>query len=149
LQDSDSNRQVASKLSVAGIAWDAGRFFVARRAGGGAMGGRWEFPGGKAEEGETCEEALRREYREEFGVSVTVGAFLGSAAFEHHGTERLVRAYRVFFSNAADLESAFKLSEHTEWRWAALGEIEGLADAGAFVDSDRKLLPSLKKASFS
>jgi 8-oxo-dGTP diphosphatase len=133
--------------SVAGIAWDAGRFFIARRVSGGAMGDRWEFPGGKVEEGESCEKALEREYREEFGVDVRIGVFLGSAHFEHRGIPRTVKAYRIFF--APDGKSAFKLSEHTQWRWAALSEIEELDNAGAFVDSDRKLLPALKKANFS
>jgi 8-oxo-dGTP diphosphatase len=138
-----------SNVSVAGIAWDAGRFFIALRVSGGARGDRWEFPGGKVEEGESDEEALKREYREEFGVDIRMGAFLGSAHFEHRGIPRLVKAYRIFFSDAADLRSVFKLSEHTQWRWATLPEIEGLDDAGAFVDSDRKLLPALKKAIFS
>ncbi|MFP3043017.1 NUDIX domain-containing protein [Treponema primitia] len=126
--------------SVAGIAWDNGRFFIAQRISGGEMGDRWEFPGGKVEEGESDEMALKREYDEEFGVGITIGAFLGSAVFEHRGIERRVNAYRIFFSN-----TNFKLSEHTQWRWAALEEIERLP----FVDSDLKLVPALKKASFS
>jgi 8-oxo-dGTP diphosphatase len=128
-----------SSLSVAGIAWEAGRFFIARRVSGGAMGDKWEFPGGKVEEGESCEGALKREYREEFGVDITPGDFLGSAAFEHRGIPRLVKAYRIFFTN-----TAFTLTEHTQWRWASLTEIEGLD----FVDSDRKLLPALQRAIF-
>ncbi|GHT82877.1 NUDIX hydrolase [Spirochaetia bacterium] len=131
-----------SNLSVAGIAWDAGRFFIARRAPGGSMGGKWEFPGGKVEEGESCEEALKREYYEEFGAEVSIGAFLGSARFERRGVPRRVNAYRIFF--APDGNSAFTLSEHTQWRWAPLEEIETLD----FVDSDRRLLPALKKTVF-
>jgi 8-oxo-dGTP diphosphatase len=139
------NESVAeANLSVAGIAWDAGRYFIARRVSGGAMGDRWEFPGGKVEEGESDEDALKREYREEFGVDVTMGAFLGSAAFEHRGIPRMVKAYRIFFNDTLDLRTAFTLSEHTEWRWAALDEIDGLD----FVDSDRKLLPALKRHVF-
>jgi 8-oxo-dGTP diphosphatase len=121
--------------SVAGIAWDCGRFFVAQRIGGGDMGGKWEFPGGKVDSGESDQEALAREYLEEFGVEIAVGDFLGGALFERRGALHQVRAYRVFFSvvNLA-------LSEHTQWRWASLDEIEQLD----FVDSDRKLLPALK-----
>jgi 8-oxo-dGTP diphosphatase len=104
------------------------------------MGDKWEFPGGKVEEGESCEEALKREYREEFGVDIRLGAFLGSARFEHRGIPRLVKAYRIFFT-----DTDFKLSEHTQWRWATLPEIQELD----FVDSDRKLLPALQKACFS
>ncbi|GHV76687.1 7,8-dihydro-8-oxoguanine-triphosphatase [Spirochaetia bacterium] len=127
------------KLSVAGIAWDAGRFFIARRVSGGAVGDKWEFPGGKVEEGESCEAALKREYREEFAVDISLGAFLGSASFEHRGIPRMVKAYRIFFDH-----TNFTLTEHTQWRWASLDEITGLD----FVDSDRRLLPALQRAIF-
>jgi 8-oxo-dGTP diphosphatase len=99
------------------------------------MGDRWEFPGGKVDGGESDQEALQREYLEEFGVEVSVGEFLGSALFERRGVERQVRAYRVFFAALN-----FTLTEHTQWRWASLEEIEQLD----FVDSDRKLLPALQ-----
>jgi 8-oxo-dGTP diphosphatase len=121
--------------SVAGIAWDCGKFFIAQRIGGGDMGDKWEFPGGKVEDGESDQEALKREYLEEFGVEVSVGDFLGSAVFERRGAPRRLRAYRVSF-----VASNFTLTEHTQWRWASLEEIEQLD----FVDSDRKLLPALK-----
>ncbi|MDR3124020.1 MAG: NUDIX domain-containing protein [Treponema sp.] len=121
--------------SVAGIAWGGGKFFIAQRLAGGDMGEKWEFPGGKVDGAESDQEALKREYREEFGVDVSVGEFLGSAVFEHRGVARRVRAYRVFFA-AHD----FVLTEHTRWSWASLEEIEQLD----FVDSDRKLLPALK-----
>lgn len=126
--------------SVAGIAWEGGRFFIARRVDGGDMGGKWEFPGGKVDQGESDETALKREYKEEFGVDITIGAFLGSAAFEHRRIERQVNAYRIFFTN-----TNFTLSEHTQWRWATFEEIQGLD----FVDSDLKLIPALKKVRFS
>jgi 8-oxo-dGTP diphosphatase len=121
--------------SVAGIAVDGDRIFIARRKAGGDLGGKWEFPGGKAEEGETDEEALVREYKEEFGVKVSVGAPVGTAAFEHHQKQFSLHAYRINF-----LEKDFILAEHTEWRWALLAEIEALD----FADSDRLLFPRIK-----
>jgi 8-oxo-dGTP diphosphatase len=123
--------------SVAGIAWDSGKCFIAQRLPGGDMGGRWEFPGGKVEGAESDQEALKREYREEFAVDIAVGDFLGSAVFERRGIERRVNAYRVFFPAAP----VFTLAEHIQWRWASFDEIEQLD----FVDSDRKLLPALKE----
>jgi 8-oxo-dGTP diphosphatase len=122
---------------VAGIAWERGKFFIARRLKGGAMGDKWEFPGGKVDNGESDQEALKREYLEEFGVDIVVGDFLGSADFEHRGVKRRLRAYRVSFA-----VPQCTLMEHTQWRWAALEEIEQLD----FVDSDLKLLPALKSS---
>ncbi len=48
-----------------------GRVLIARRPEGKAMAGLWEFPGGKVEPGETPEEALIRELREELAIKVT------------------------------------------------------------------------------
>jgi 8-oxo-dGTP diphosphatase len=121
--------------SVAGIAIEGDRIFIARRIPGGDLGEKWEFPGGKVEEGETDQAALIREFREELAAAITVGPFLGSASFEHRGTHRTLRAYQIDFTG-----TDFILAEHTEWRWASLDEIETLD----FADSDLKLLPALK-----
>jgi 8-oxo-dGTP diphosphatase len=125
----------AVRYSVAGIAAEEGKLFIARRIPGGAMGGKWEFPGGKVEGTESDEAALCREYREEFRIPVRVGSYLGSASFEHHGVKRILRAYRIYFEGRD-----FTLSEHTEWRWSGFDEIEKLD----FADSDRALIPALK-----
>jgi 8-oxo-dGTP diphosphatase len=120
--------------SVAGVAVEGGRFFIARRGAGGDLGGKWEFPGGKVEEGESDEEALFREYREEFDCAIRVGLRLGSVSFEHRGLIRTLNAYTV------TLPPDFTLREHVEWRWALPDEIERLD----FAESDRRLLPCLK-----
>ncbi len=57
-------------LVVGGIAVRGGRLLLARRPVQGAHPGLWELPGGKVEEGETPEEALVREWREELGVRI-------------------------------------------------------------------------------
>jgi 8-oxo-dGTP diphosphatase len=121
--------------SVAGIAFEEGKVFIARRKMGGDLGGKWEFPGGKAEAGETDADALRREFFEEFGAAVTPGPLLASGEFSHDGRKFALNAYRIFF-DSRDL----CLTEHDEWRWAALEEIEALDFAG----SDRLLLPALQ-----
>jgi 8-oxo-dGTP diphosphatase len=121
--------------SVAGIAVEGACVFIARRLPKGDLGGKWEFPGGKVEAGESDAQALVREYLEEFGIVIRTGPHLGAASFEHNGKAYSLNAYRVFFDSPR-----FVLNEHSEWRWAALDEIETLN----FVDSDRKLLPFLK-----
>jgi 8-oxo-dGTP diphosphatase len=122
-------------VSVAGIAVQGNRLFIARRLPGGDLGGKWEFPGGKVEKGESCEEALVREFQEEFGVMVTAGPRLASSSFEHRGVIRELRAYLIIFKNLN-----FVLREHGAWKWADFAEIEKLDFAG----SDRKLFPALK-----
>lgn len=62
---------------VAGVIRDArGRILLARRTEGRELAGLWEFPGGKLEPGETPEQALARELREELGIEASVGRFL-------------------------------------------------------------------------
>ena len=53
-----------------GVIWKAGRVLIQKRPAAGLLGGLWEFPGGKVEDGETLEAALRRELREELTVDV-------------------------------------------------------------------------------
>ncbi|MDR0494549.1 MAG: NUDIX domain-containing protein [Treponema sp.] len=121
--------------SVAGIVIEQGKLFIARRTEGGDLGEKWEFPGGKVEEGESDADALRREYFEEFGVSVEIGPLLAGAEFVHKKMSFRLNAYRVVFASRN-----FNMAEHTEWRWAALSEITKLDFAG----SDRQLLPALQ-----
>ncbi len=72
-----------------------GRFLVAHRKPGGPRGSRWEFPGGKVEPGETDEEALERELREELGVSCTVGRPEPSVIHDYPDVAVELRPYRV------------------------------------------------------
>jgi 8-oxo-dGTP diphosphatase len=59
----------APRLVVAGVFATGGKLLLARRPLAGNLPGLWEFPGGKVEEGETPEDALAREWREEMGVT--------------------------------------------------------------------------------
>ncbi|MGO8694536.1 MAG: (deoxy)nucleoside triphosphate pyrophosphohydrolase [Rectinemataceae bacterium] len=118
--------------SVAGVLLRNGKVFVARRAPGGSMGRRWEFPGGKVEAGESDEEALEREFLEEFNAKVSARRLLGETSFLHHGVKRTLAAWLV------ELDPLSKLlpREHVELRWMSKAELRGLD----FADSDRKLI---------
>lgn len=132
---------MASNRSIACIACNGKKVLVAHRLPEGDMGGRWEFPGGKAEAGESDEEAAKREMQEEFGVGVTVGKRIAESRFTHRGEERVLIAYSVKFPPDMDTEH-LSLTEHSECKWADLNEIEKLN----FVDSDMKIYPAVKRA---
>ena len=61
------------KLVAAGLIVRDGRLLITQRTQPPALAGKWEFPGGKVEDGESPETALARELREEIGVGVRVG----------------------------------------------------------------------------
>ena len=70
---------------VAALIERSGRVLLDRRRPGSHLEHRWEFPGGKCEPGETDEQALRRELREELGVDATVDG--PAVASVHHAYE--------------------------------------------------------------
>lgn len=61
------------KRVVAGLIWREGRILICQRTRHQPMPLKWEFPGGKIEEGEQPRDALRRELDEELGIAATVG----------------------------------------------------------------------------
>lgn len=89
---------------------------------------RWEFPGGKSEPGESPEDTLRREYREEFGLNVEVGEQVYEGCFSNRSTH-----YRLLAFDIRILTEEVTLTEHSEVRWV---DAEELADLPlAYSDS--------------
>lgn len=129
-----------SEISIACIALCGKKVLVAHRNPVGQMGNRWEFPGGKVEDGESETEGIVREFQEEFGVEVKVGEFIASAEFVHNGKTRKLHAYRIFVPHDG-MKEKYVLTEHTEYKWVDFSEIEDLE----FVDSDLLIYPEVRK----
>ncbi|PKM98244.1 MAG: 8-oxo-dGTP diphosphatase MutT [Elusimicrobia bacterium HGW-Elusimicrobia-3] len=105
-------RQVTAAVMEKG-----GRILLARRKNG-ALAGKWEFPGGKLEPGETPEACLRRELMEEFGVEAEIGAFVCSSKFEYKHLPIELLVYR-----ARHLAGEFKLTDHSAIEWVKPGDL--------------------------
>ncbi len=120
--------------SVAGIACRNGLIFVARRkADTTEMSLRWEFPGGKVEFKESDQQALTREFLEEFNACIHVKSLLGESIFVHRGKTRTLAAWEIDL----EPESVAVLQEHCEAAWLPLDVIAELD----LADSDKSLLP--------
>ena len=126
--------------SIACIDYRNGKIFIAKRQMVGDMGGRWEFPGGKIEEGEDLETAVIREMQEEFGVTVSVGQKITSGTFTHRNKPCTLDVLSIHFPHDG-MNERFTLTEHTDYRWADLSEIPALN----FVDSDLAVYDAVKK----
>lgn len=67
----------------AALIFRAGKLLITQRYLKSHLGGLWEFPGGKREAGETCEQCLVREIREELGVEISVGELFAEIAHDY------------------------------------------------------------------
>jgi 8-oxo-dGTP diphosphatase len=116
-----------------------GRVLAARRTTPLAAAGRWEFPGGKVEPGETPEAALVREVAEELGCTIRVTGWLPGAVPISTATGRtheLTVAVAVLLDGSPEPDPV----EHDEVRWLTAGEL-GTVD---WLDPDRPFLGPLR-----
>lgn len=138
-------REQTPRRSVAGVClsgvglglpipWNTVSLLLGKRKSGGAMGGRWEIPGGKVEDGESDHLALERELDEEFSLDVCIGPLLTQAGFLHKGREFVVYAYQVMLP--AD---PVRTPEHSRVDRLPLAAALSLE----LVDSDRSLIENL------
>lgn len=79
---------------------------------------KWEFPGGKLEDGESDRESLRRELAEELGIETRVDAFLGLVSHDYDDISIDLAVYAVEI-----LRGDPTAREHSELRWVARGDI--------------------------
>jgi 8-oxo-dGTP diphosphatase len=106
----------------------AGRCLVAQRGPNQNLAGKWEFPGGKVEPGESPDVALAREIQEELGLEILVGQKLGRGVVTSSASQVVLDVYR-----AAVLAGEIDLREHAQTRWVSAAELDGFDWAEADV----------------
>jgi 8-oxo-dGTP diphosphatase len=132
------SERTAPRLIVGAAIVVDGRVLACERAEPPEMAGGWEFPGGKAEPGESDVDALVRECEEELGVRIEVGEQIGPDVPLNGGASLL----RVYLARLIGDQSPVAL-EHSELRWLAAGELGDVRWLPADAPIVTALLPVL------
>lgn len=112
-----------------------GKIFATQR-GYGEYKGKWEFPGGKREEGESGEEALYREIREELDSRVEIEKLICTTDFDYPTFHLTMDVYL-----ASLVEGELTLLEHEDAKWVSLDSIDNLD----WLPADWSVIDEIKK----
>jgi 8-oxo-dGTP diphosphatase len=121
---------VTDQVVVAAAVVRDGRVLAARRSAPAELAGTWEFPGGKVEPGESEEDALVRECREELGIEIAVGRLVGTSRIGPGVVLHLyVAEHLIGFPEA--------LQDHDSTQWFQPSELSAVP----WLPADEPLLP--------
>ena len=120
---------------VAALIWEGDRFLACQRPANKARALLWEFVGGKVEAGETLEEALIRECREELAITVAPKDVFLTVIHEYPDL-----TVRLTLFNASIAEGTPRALEHHDIRWITVSQIDELE----FCPADEEILKKLK-----
>lgn len=111
-----------------------GKILITQRNLKKSQGGLWEFPGGKIEKGETREEAIIREIKEELTIEINVESYLGEKVFEYPE-----KSINLIALNCRVKSGNIYLTEHEEARWVEKAELNSFEFAPADIFIVKKL----------
>ena len=120
---------------VAALIWENGKFLACQRPAHKARGLLWDFVGGKVEMGETPEQALIRECREELAVTIAVQDVFMEVIHEYPDL-----TVRLILFNARIAEGTPQMLEHNDIRWVKPDQIDEME----FCPADKEILEKIK-----
>lgn len=120
---------------VAALITDGKRVFATAR-GYGNYKGWWEFPGGKIETGESPEEALKREIKEELDSEISVDEYIDTIEYDYPEFHLYMRCFWCTL-----LSGDLTLKEAEDARWLDAGTI----DSVKWLPADMELIETIKK----
>ena len=121
---------------------DEGRIFATQR-GYGEWKDWWEFPGGKIEPGESREQALRREIREELAADIEVGKLLRTIDYDYPQFHLTMHCFLCRLKEQSPMtneQSSYTLLEHEAAKWLAPNELPSVR----WLPADIELIEELK-----
>ena len=120
---------------VAALIWDKDKFMICQRPAHKARGLLWEFVGGKVEPGETKEQALIRECREELAITLSVGDVFMDVVHEYPDID-----VHLTLFNATIADGFPQKLEHNDIKWITPAEIPNYD----FCPADEEILKKIK-----
>ena len=133
--DRETDKRMKSIRVSAAVIHRDGKIFATKR-GYGEYKGKWEFPGGKREEGESGEEALFREIREELDSRVEIEKLICTTDFDYPTFHLTMDVYL-----ASLVEGELTLLEHEDAKWVSLDSIDNLD----WLPADWSVIDEIKK----
>ena len=121
---------------VAALIWDKDKFLICQRPANKARAFLWEFVGGKVEKGETKEQALIRECKEELNIKLNVGDVFMEVVHEYPD----ITVHLTLF-NATIVEGIPQKLEHNDIKWIMPTEIQNYD----FCPADEEILKKIKE----
>ncbi len=112
------------------------KVLIAKRRIDDRQAGKWEFPGGKIEDGESPEQCLAREMKEELNIEVTVGEYLWESRHRYKRRIISLMAYRTYWKAGTISPNA-----HEEARWVPMHQL----DRYDFAPADQAFVEKLLK----
>ena len=133
--DRETDKRMKSIRVSAAVIHRDGKIFATKR-GYGEYKGKWEFPGGKREEGESGEEALYREIREELDSKVKIERLICTTDYDYPTFHLTMDVYLSTL-----IEGKLTLLEHEDAKWVSLDSIDNLD----WLPADWSVIDEIKK----
>ncbi len=121
----------------AGLVFRKGKLLITQRDQKAHLGGLWEFPGGKREPGESFEQCLARELREELGIEVAVGELIETIRHDYPEKRVLLKFFRCDWRNEPQAIGC------SAFAWVTQAELPSYE----FPAADARLLENLRSSS--
>ena len=121
---------------AAGVIWRGDQLLISKRHTDDLLGGLWELPGGRLEDGETLQECLVREVREELGIEIAVGDLLMSIRHAYTHFRVTLHVFQCHY-----LSGEPQALDCADWRWVRPDELDDFA----FPAADRRILAALQR----